>query len=62
MPIQRTEEEKKCPKCGQVFVCSASARCWCYEIDIPVENLEYIELEYDSCLCPDCLKGFMKTG
>ncbi|MBK7029591.1 MAG: cysteine-rich CWC family protein [Bacteroidales bacterium] len=62
MPNNRSEEEKKCPRCGKLFVCSASARCWCYEFDIPVDQLEIIERDYNSCVCPDCLKSFAERS
>jgi len=51
-------EEESCPKCGKKFICNKSGKCWCYEYDIPAENLDYIEAHYNSCLCPDCLKFF----
>ena len=46
---------KFCPRCGGKFVCSASPRCWCYEISLLPAALEYIENTYDSFLCPTCL-------
>jgi uncharacterized protein (UPF0212 family) len=46
---------KYCPRCGNKFSCSASPRCWCYEISLSPATLEFIENNYDSCLCPQCL-------
>ena len=62
MDNERIHEMKKCPRCGKAFICSASPRCWCYEYDIPVDQLEFIEREYDSCLCPDCLKEYARSA
>lgn len=50
-----------CPRCGKQFHCSKSAKCWCYEVALPVDALEFIEASYDSCLCPACLLEFAKT-
>jgi len=52
---------QKCPRCGTLFNCSASGKCWCYEYDVPARDLEIIEEQFDSCLCPDCLKTFVRT-
>ncbi|MBK7215299.1 MAG: cysteine-rich CWC family protein [Bacteroidales bacterium] len=62
MPENRNEETKKCPRCGAEFLCSSSSRCWCYEYDIPVEQLETLEREYNSCLCPECLKLYSRPS
>ena len=55
-------EPSVCPKCGKAFHCSTSSKCWCYEVDISPETMEEIDRAYDSCLCPDCLKGYARTG
>ena len=49
-------EDEKCPRCGAVFVCSMSGKCWCFEVDVAPSVLDKIEKEYNSCLCPSCLK------
>ena len=56
-----TAEPSTCPRCGQQFHCSRSAKCWCYEVSLPLDRLEEIESQYDSCLCPSCLNEFSKT-
>jgi len=61
LPENRNFETKKCPRCGNEFLCSTSSKCWCYDYDVPVENLEIIEEKYSSCLCPDCLKFYTKA-
>jgi len=57
-----SKELKKCPRCEKEFHCSTSSHCWCYEYDIPVEKLENLENEYDTCLCPECLKLFTRNS
>jgi ribosomal protein L34E len=57
---ERPFEQKKCPKCGSTFTCSASAKCWCFEYEVPSETMEMIQDKYQGCLCPDCLKSFAK--
>jgi len=51
-------EASVCPRCGKEFHCSKSGKCWCYEVYLPLEKLEEIESQYDSCLCPACLHEF----
>ena len=45
---------KKCPKCGKEFECTADESCWCnkYSLDSKLSG----SLNYDDCLCEDCLK------
>jgi hypothetical protein len=51
-----------CPRCGKNFHCSKSGKCWCYEIYLPLNILEQIEEQYDSCLCPVCLDELSKSS
>jgi hypothetical protein len=50
------QEPDICPKCGKTFICSKSGKCWCFEVNIPQNLFEKIQDQYDSCLCPDCIK------
>ncbi|MFK5856039.1 MAG: cysteine-rich CWC family protein [Bacteroidota bacterium] len=50
-------EDEKCPKCGAMFSCGKSGKCWCYEVDVSPSIIDKIEKTYSSCLCPDCLKA-----
>jgi len=59
---ERPFEQKKCPRCGNTFVCSTSAKCWCFEIDVPADTMEIIQEKWQGCLCPDCLKSFAKQA
>lgn len=56
----RPFEQKKCPRCSNGFVCSTSAKCWCFEIDVTPGDMEIIQDTWNGCLCPDCLKSFSK--
>jgi hypothetical protein len=58
---ERPFEQKKCPRCGSAFVCSTSAKCWCFEIEVPPAAMEIIQETWDGCLCPTCLKSFSET-
>jgi len=49
-------EKDTCPRCGAKFQCGKGGKCWCYEVDVPQSLLEKINNEFDTCLCPDCLK------
>jgi Cysteine-rich CWC len=48
-------EKESCPSCKADFQCSKSKRCWCYELDVNIDELEALEGEYPGCLCPACL-------
>jgi hypothetical protein len=54
------DEPSICPRCGKEFHCSKSGKCWCYEVYLPLDVLEQIEEQYDSCLCPTCLAELSK--
>ncbi|MBM3435532.1 MAG: cysteine-rich CWC family protein [Bacteroidetes bacterium] len=49
-----------CPRCGKQFHCSKSQKCWCYEMDVPVETLEKLQYDFESCICPECLKLYSR--
>ncbi len=49
-------EDEKCPRCGTLFTCSKSGKCWCYEINVSESVQEKISKKYSTCLCPECLK------
>ena len=50
-------EPSHCKRCGAEFRCSASPKCWCYEVDISPARLEELHRKYDGCLCPECLNN-----
>lgn len=49
-------EKDTCPRCGAKFHCGKGGKCWCFGVDLPVSVLEKVNKEYNSCLCPECLK------
>ena len=53
-------DQKVCPNCGNEFLCSSSGKCWCFEVYVSPERLKFIQDNFDSCLCPECLKTFSK--
>ena len=55
------EEKESCPRCQGKFDCSKSNKCWCYEIGLDSDQLEKLNDEYKSCLCPNCIKEIMNV-
>lgn len=45
-----------CPKCGNVFTCTHNTSCWCTNLILNNEALEYIKANYKGCLCSICLE------
>lgn len=49
----------RCERCGATFECgvlAGSDKCWCF--DLP--KLGPLPAEFSRCLCPDCLKTFIR--
>lgn len=46
-----------CERCKSLFECKAnsSTYCQCTQLDLSLEESEYISLLYDNCLCLRCL-------
>ena len=51
-------QEKKCARCGGLLQCNAGSieQCDCSSILLSNETTEWIQQEYNDCLCLDCLK------
>ena len=51
-------EIKQCLRCQADFECKSGSinLCQCSKIELSAEQLEYLSLKYDGCLCLDCLK------
>lgn len=45
-----------CPRCNRLFTCTRSSDCWCMEYDMPRELIEYLQDNYDGCLCRTCIE------
>lgn len=50
-------EEKKCPKCNNVFICTPHdiLNCKCSTITLQKSESEYIKDLFNDCLCIHCL-------
>jgi hypothetical protein len=57
---EKQSSPKTCPRCGKTFECLHAPGCWCFDYSISPENLEKLKLEYNNCLCPDCLPAYGK--
>lgn len=51
-------EQKRCPRCGRLFVCKVSniAQCDCSRVTLSKEVSEFIAGRYGECLCLTCLR------
>lgn len=56
MALQTTA--KKCTICSKVFNCNAAAiaDCACNGVTLSPETRLYLEVNYNDCICPDCLR------
>jgi Cysteine-rich CWC len=45
-----------CANCGAQFHCRPG-NCWCDAVCVPREALAEMQLSFDRCLCPNCLKA-----
>jgi hypothetical protein len=53
--------QKACSKCQTNFECkNDAAGCWCEEVVLAPEQLNYLKNYYNNCLCPSCLKALEK--
>lgn len=55
-------EEKHCPRCNIAFECKAGTitQCQCNTIQLSVKEREYVESQYEDCLCVNCLMFLQK--
>ncbi|MHC1777393.1 MAG: cysteine-rich CWC family protein [Lentimicrobium sp.] len=49
---------KTCPRCGLQFECLHAGECWCFKYSISPGNAEKLRIEFNNCLCPECLSKF----
>jgi hypothetical protein len=46
-----------CESCGENFACGAkSEKCWCFGLELNSETLAKLKLDFQSCLCRQCLE------
>lgn len=50
--------KSRCPRCGGFFKCNHERieECHCMTIPLDAAQLEFIEQNYNGCLCHDCLE------
>ncbi|MCX6352174.1 MAG: cysteine-rich CWC family protein [Bacteroidetes bacterium] len=50
-------EEKTCPRCQKPFECKVGniAECQCYGINFSEAEKEYIDAQFEDCICRECL-------
>ncbi|WP_370467973.1 cysteine-rich CWC family protein [Nitrospira sp. KM1] len=46
---------KVCEVCGGTFECGQYC-CWCGQLAVTTEQMDWIEQAFDDCLCPSCLR------
>lgn len=47
--------EKRCERCGKVFVCTSDVNCWCSTTFVAPKVLIYISEFYEDCICKSCI-------
>jgi len=50
-------ETKNCPRCEATFECKSGSimLCQCQTVVLNAEQIEYMQMQYDDCLCARCL-------
>jgi len=50
-------ESKNCPRCESLFECKSGSilLCQCQTVILSAEQIEYMYMQYDDCLCAKCL-------
>ena len=58
MPVRPKHETKQCPLCKAEFICKAGSilQCQCQTIYLNPEQMEYVNAQYEDCLCVSCLE------
>ena len=53
-----SHEHKQCPRCNNHFECKTGTilLCQCQRIYLSEDHLEYINNQFNDCLCLSCLK------
>ncbi|GKS64767.1 hypothetical protein YTPLAS72_20710 [Nitrospira sp.] len=53
-PVQKT-----CEGCGQDFECGGY-QCWCGNVGVTEQQMDWISARFKDCLCADCLNRVMQ--
>ncbi|MGN6641012.1 MAG: cysteine-rich CWC family protein [Mucilaginibacter sp.] len=53
----RKHEIVRCERCNSPFECKANsvAKCQCSQVQLTLNETQYISEQYDGCLCAGCL-------
>lgn len=47
-----------CESCAAEFTCNAGQEtCWCFGVEVSEKNLEQLKVNYQRCLCQNCLRN-----
>ncbi|HQB48590.1 MAG TPA: cysteine-rich CWC family protein, partial [Bacteroidales bacterium] len=60
MKRSQKQQISVCPRCGGIFLCNPAGVCWCSKATVKLETLNYLKVQYSSCLCLDCLNDVDK--
>lgn len=52
-----------CERCGARIECKANSftKCQCSEVQLTLDEMEYISTTFDGCLCANCLLELQQT-
>lgn len=50
-------ETKNCARCDMSFECKSGSimLCQCQRVVLTAEQIEYMQMQYEDCLCASCL-------
>jgi len=55
--VYTKHETKSCPRCKASFECKSGSvlLCQCQTVVLNAEQIEYMQMQYEDCLCARCL-------
>jgi hypothetical protein len=64
MESMKKHEEKICPRCGKAFECKVGdiINCQCYGIQLDQTVMDFINKNYEDCLCRACMDSLNKEN
>jgi hypothetical protein len=62
MSVNKKHETKHCPRCEAEFECKSGSilLCQCQTIYLTPEQMDYINAQFDDCLCVSCLAALRR--
>jgi len=52
--------EKRCERCGKMFICTGDVNCWCSVTFVAPKVGNYISEHFDDCICKNCIDELTK--